>query len=98
MSGRISGLVAALESELSYYRGLAKEQQEIIEQLHRGYPEPGKVVYIHPADFAELVNKLPISCFFLDRTNEKTDPSIHNISGIWYKQSASMPQITTKFR
>ena len=89
--------VSALKSELKYYKDEAKEKQEIIEQLHRGFTKPGDVVYIHPFDFAEIVNSVDFTDVFFT-LHQNCDNSFHEIKGIRYKQSAFMPQYTKNIK
>ena len=86
--------------EMEYIRQRLREAEAVIEQLHRGYPLPGKPVYIHPADFSEILNELTAKNNTIDvyRTNIKGEYTNSNVvSGIQYVQTTAMPKITKKF-
>ena len=96
----ISSAVVALEKELEYYKQQTEEARAVIAQLHRGYALPGEVTYIHPADYAEITNKLAQSdTFFLDYPiyADKIDFTTSTVKGTRYKQSVWMPKITKNF-
>lgn len=88
----LSGAVDALERELEYYKQVSREQKEIIEQLHRGYPLPDKPVYIHPYDFMSLIQNVDLSVYI------PHNKSIIVINGVFYKQSPHMPQVNKELK
>lgn len=92
--GRISQEVAALEDELKYYREKYKEQQEIIEQL-TGTGKPRGYIYMHPFDFAELINSSkPYEIFDLYR---QPSDNIISFRGRNIKQSPHIPAVSKNF-
>jgi len=97
-NGEVSGLVKALELELRYYKNAVKEQEAVIKQLHRGYALPGEVTYIHPYDFAEMINKLETIVTNIYSVNSLSDLGIVSVEGQRFKQSPYMPQITKNIR
>lgn len=84
--------VESLEKEKDWYKSQYEEAKAVIAQLHRGYALPGEPTYIHPADFGELISKSMRNCIF-----NGTD-LIFDDTGVRFKQSALMPQITKNFR
>jgi hypothetical protein len=97
-SSWIIGAVENLERELQYYREVAKEQEAIIKQLHRGYALPGEVTYIHPADFMEIVNNLDARHLDIYSDPDSHKNGVHVVLGIPYAQSPYMPQITKNIK
>jgi hypothetical protein len=96
-NGEVSGLVKALELELQYYKNMSKEQEAVIKQLHRGYVLPGEVTYIHPYNFAEILQNID----FIDVYPHPEKDNFNNliwVKGTAYKQSPYMPQITNNIR
>ena len=96
----ISSAVVALEKELEYYKQQTEEARAVIAQLHRGYALPGEVTYIHPADYAEVLDKLTKSdTFFLNYPlyADRIDFTVNTVKGTRYKQSVWMPKITKNF-
>ena len=83
-------------SELDYFRGVVKEQQEIIKQLNGDVLD---VEYIHPLDLMELLEKnhhLEMTVW----TNEDTDsvPTYElDRNGVKFKQSVHIPARTGRF-
>jgi|ERR1700676_473758 len=94
----IIGAVENLERELQYYRQVAKDQEGIIKQLHRGYALPGEVTYIHPMDFMEIVNNLSVCHLTAYSDPDSHKNGVHVVLGIPYVQSPYMPQITKNFK
>ena len=96
----ISSAVVALEKELEWYKQQNAEAKAVIAQLHRGYALPGEVTYIHPADFAEMVNReVARNDFFFHQpgTPVPLDLTTLFVRGVRYKQSVWMPKITKNF-
>lgn len=91
-SSWIVGAVDALDRELQYYKKISQEQAEVIEQLHRGYPLPGKPVYIHPYDLMVLMQEAS-PCDVCFQYSISSGIGYQQIKGISYKQSVHMPQI-----
>ena len=83
--------------EIEYYKKQVEEQAAVIEQLHRGYPLPGKSVYIHPYDLAQLLNDLPFQ-YMSHWTPSVAYDDTYVIRGVSYKQSPHMPQITRNIK
>lgn len=86
--------------EMQYLRDRLKEAEGVIEQIHRGYPIPGKPVYIHPADFSVIMEAATKDVTFA--LNYNTDANITSsnsaiIKGIHYIQTTAMPKITKLF-
>jgi hypothetical protein len=78
--------------EVEYLRKKVKEQEAVIAQLHRGFPEPGKPVYIHPADFSVMISELKAEQLAVFHG------SFDTVSGIAYIQTTAMPKITDKIK
>jgi hypothetical protein len=67
--------------EMDYLRKRIKEQEAVIAQLHRGFPEPGKPVYIHPADFSVLMEEQMKATDFMTLTSVESIPMHPTIGG-----------------
>lgn len=87
--------VAQVERELKYYIGLAKEQQEIIEQL-TGTGQPKGYVYMHPADVAELVSTAPMTDIWIYRNASRNFEAV--LPGRNIKQSPHIPALTKNIK
>lgn len=58
-----------LQRELDYRKEVIEEQKAVIKQLVDG---PGEIEYIHPLDFCDMINSLPLSdCFDVFRRDVK---------------------------
>ncbi|VVB52851.1 Uncharacterised protein [uncultured archaeon] len=90
-------MAQAAEAELTWYKKELDEARAVIAQLHRGYGLPGEVTYIHPADFAELLDKAKqheVVIFNWGASDPTPDMNIVSFGGQRFKQSALMPKIT----
>lgn len=88
--GMVTRAVEQLEHDLNWYKAQYEEAVKVIAQLHRGYALPGEPTYIHPADFGDLINK---SMSVVDCVFNGTDLILRD-TGVRFKQSALMPQIS----
>ena len=97
----LRGSITAIEREMEYYKQQYEEARAVIAQLHRGYALPGETTYIHPADFAEILNKSLQFVSYVDVKSQSSrigsDSDVYVVSGVRYKQSALMPKITKNF-
>jgi hypothetical protein len=82
--------VKEFERELEYYKNLAKEQREIIEQL-TGTGKPKGYIYMHPYDLHEYVQNCKVSNLFV------TDGTQRTINGRNIRLSASIPPTSKNY-
>ena len=96
--GGVSSAVRYLEEELKFYRKETEIAKGVIEQLHRGFHQPGKPVYIHPADFSVMIDELMQKDLYFTLVDINAKPSDRRIiRGVEYIVTPLMPKYTKKF-
>lgn len=95
----VVAIVANMQKELDYYKEVAAEMRAIIKQMS-GQPPDG-FEYIHPYDFAELINATDVSHVdvYAYSTGRRTASGngIVTIDNKKYKQSPYIPAKSKKF-
>lgn len=98
-NGQLSLMAVHVEKELEYYKKLALEQKEIIEQL-TGTGQPKGYVYMHPADVADAMNAMSVSDMWIYRGGtkfESPDYEIIQLNGRRIRQSPHIPATSKNF-
>ena len=93
----VVAIVANLEKEKDYYKQQLEETRTVIKQLTEGV-KPGEVEYIHPYDFAEMINSVSVSSIIDMGVARGYIDVFEGPNGKKYKQSPLIPAKSKNFK
>ena len=93
----VVAIVANLEKEKDYYKQQLEETRTVIKQLTEGV-KPGEVEYIHPYDFAEMINSVSMISIIDVGVARGYIDVFEDPNGKKYKQSPLIPAKSKNFK
>lgn len=93
----VVAIVANLQKECDYYKEQCKEYAAVVKQLTEGV-KPGEVEYIHPYDFAEMINSVSVISIIDVGVARGYIDVFEDPNGKKYKQSPLIPAKSKNFK